>query len=156
MKIKIITVGKRMPTWVKTAYEDYSKRLSHQFQIILHEINLPTRTKNADINKLMCKEADEILALIEPSDYVVALDEHGKSWSTSQLSTQLDKWQTEHSCIVFLIGGPDGLGTACKHRAQAQWSLSQLTLPHPLVRVVLIEQLYRAHSILQGHPYHRE
>ena len=156
MKIKIIAVGKRMPNWVTTAYEEYAKRLSHHFQISLHEINTPTRTKNADINKLMSKEADEILALIESNDYVIALDEYGKQWTTMELAKQLDTWQQAHSTIVFLIGGPDGLATECKQRAQAQWSLSQLTLPHPLVRIVLIEQLYRAHSILQGHPYHRE
>jgi 23S rRNA (pseudouridine1915-N3)-methyltransferase len=156
MKIKIIAIGKRMPTWVTTAYEEYAKRLSHNFQINLHEINTPTRTKNADISKLMRKEADDIVGLIDATDFVIALDEHGKQWTTMELAKQLDTWQQAHSTIVFLIGGPDGLATACKNRAQAQWSLSQLTLPHPLVRVVLIEQLYRAHSILQGHPYHRE
>ena len=156
MKIKIITVGKRMPPWVTTAYDEYAKRLSHNFQISMHEINTPTRTKNADISKLISKEADDILALVESTDYVIALDEHGKQWHTMELAKKLETWQQTHSTMVFLIGGPDGLATACKHRAQAQWSLSQLTLPHPLVRVVLIEQLYRAHSILQGHPYHRE
>jgi 23S rRNA (pseudouridine1915-N3)-methyltransferase len=156
MKIKIIAVGKKMPNWVTTAYEEYAKRLSNHFQLSLHDINLPTRSKNSDLAKLMRKEADEILALIEPGDYVIALDEHGKQWHTMQLSTQLSHWQTEQSCIVFLIGGPDGLAAECKQRAQAQWSLSPLTLPHPLVRVVLIEQLYRAYSILQAHPYHRE
>lgn len=156
MKIKIVTIGKRMPAWVTSAYEEYTKRLSHQFQITLHEINMPTRTKNSNVAKLMFQEANEILALIESNDYVIALDEHGKSWNTMQLSTQLNTWQSEHHCVVFLIGGPDGLATECKQRAQVQWSLSPLTLPHPLVRVVLIEQLYRAYSILQAHPYHRE
>lgn len=156
MKIKIVAIGKRMPPWITTAYAEYEKRLSHAFQISLHELNLPTRNKNADINKLMQQESDAILNVIAPTDYVIALDEQGKSWTTTQLAMQLDHWQTEQTCVAFLIGGPDGLAAECKQRAQTLWSLSQLTLPHPLVRVLLIEQLYRAYSILQGHPYHRE
>lgn len=156
MKIKIIAIGKRMPSWVTTAYTEYEKRLRHAFQISLHELNLPTRSKNSDLTKLIQQESDNILNVITPTDYVIALDEHGKSWTTTQLATKLEYWQTEQSCLAFLIGGPDGLAADCKQRAQALWSLSHLTLPHPLVRIVLIEQLYRAYSILQGHPYHRE
>jgi 23S rRNA (pseudouridine1915-N3)-methyltransferase len=156
MKIKIIAVGKRMPNWVTTAFNEYHKRLSHAFTITLHEVNTPTRTKNADLTKLIQQEADDILTRIERHDYVIALDEYAKQWNTQQLATQLAQWQLEYENVVFLIGGPDGLAATCKQRAQQQWSLSALTLPHPLVRIVLIEQLYRAYSILQGHPYHRE
>lgn len=156
MKIKIIAVGKRMPSWVTEAYDEYAKRLSHHFQLSLHEINLPTRGKNCDIAKLIGKEAEEILAFIEPADHVIALDERGKPWTTTQFARQIQHWQSEQTCVTFLIGGPDGLANICKQRAQVLCSLSALTLPHPLVRVVLIEQLYRAQSLLQGHPYHRD
>lgn len=156
MQIKIIAVGKKMPAWVTQGYDDYAKRFTSDFKLSLIEIATEKRHKNSIIEKILQNEGAEILAHINPDDLVIALDEHGRLWDSVQLSKQLDQWYTLNQTVVLLIGGPDGLATSCKQRANSQWSLSPLTLPHPVVRIVLVEQLYRAISILQGHPYHRE
>jgi 23S rRNA (pseudouridine1915-N3)-methyltransferase len=156
MQIKIIAVGKKMPAWVTDAYQEYAKRFPNNFNVILQEINTEKRHKNSVIESLINKEGGEILAHIAADDIVIALDEHGKEWTSVALSEKLQSWHDLNQSAVFLIGGPDGLADACKKRANFIWSLSQLTLPHPIVRIVLIEQLYRAVTILQGHPYHRE
>ena len=155
MRIKIIAVGKKMPAWITQGYEEYAKRFTPTFKLSLHEVNIEKRHKSSAIEQLIEKEGEEILALIAPDDQVVALDERGREWSSVALSQKLQGWHDLNQTVVFLIGGPDGLAAACKKRANLEWSLSQLTLPHPLVRIVLIEQLYRAISILEGHPYHR-
>lgn len=114
------------------------------------------RGKNPDISSLREKEGEALLAGIPRGDRVVVLDERGKSWSTRELAEKLERWmQTEHG-VSFLVGGPDGLSPACMTAAAERWSLSRLTLPHPLVRVVLAEQIYRAWTVTQNHPYHRE
>jgi len=104
---------------------------------------------------IMAREADSLLDAIPDKAHVIALDNRGKSWSTEQVATQLASWQELGKSLVFLIGGADGLHPRCRDRADQMWSLSQLTFPHPLVRVVLVEQLYRAQSLLDNHPYHR-
>ncbi len=144
-----------MPQWVETGYSEYAKRMPAGMAVKMVEISPGHRGKNADIKRAMAKEGEQMLAAIPKGDTVVALEVTGKPWSTEQLADKLGGWRQEGNNLSLLIGGPDGLHPDCLSRAAAKWSLSNLTLPHPLVRVVLSEQLYRAWSILQNHPYHR-
>lgn len=155
MRINVIAVGKRMPGWVSEGYEDYVTRFPPDFPIRLIEIPAGKRTKGADIQRLMHHEGEQMNAAIVEGDHVVALTEQGQLWSTSALSKQLQNWQDAGGGLNFLIGGPEGLATQTLARAKWRWSLSPLTFPHPLVRILLVEQLYRALSILRHHPYHR-
>ncbi len=155
MKLHLITIGKKMPSWINEGFHEYAKRLSHDCTLNLIELDMPKRTKNSSIDKLIAEEGKQMLAAIPHNTYVIALDEHGKCWNTQELAQQLTHWKMLGKDIALLIGGPDGLAKDCFARADQQWSLSPLTLPHPLVRVILAEQLYRAASILVGHPYHR-
>lgn len=155
MHIELICVGQRMPNWVITGFEEYSKRLPQQCHIKLIEIPLKKRGKNADIKRLQQEEGEKMLAAMSHQAYVIALDERGKSWDTVQLSQQLAKWMQNFPTVALLVGGPEGLAPICLQRAQQKWSLSALTLPHPLVRIVVAEQIYRAWTLLNNHPYHR-
>lgn len=156
MKIRLITVGTNLPQWVQLGYHEYSKRLPESCKVELVEIPLGKRTKNSPIAKAMDDEAKRMLAQVHADSHMVALEVNGKSLSTEQLASKLQNWQFGGQDVNLLIGGPDGLGPACVQRANTTWSLSALTLPHPIVRIMVIEQLYRAHTILQGHPYHRD
>ena len=147
MRLTIISVGHKMPDWVATATQDYVKRMPADCSIEIKEIK-PDLTP--------AKEAVKIAAAIPKGARVIALDECGKDQTTQQLATQLANWRQEGMDIAFLIGGADGLDASLKENAQALWRLSSLTLPHAMARVLLVEQLYRAWTILQGHPYHRE
>jgi len=155
MRFKIIAVGTRMPAWVTEGWKDYAKRLPRDFQVELVELSLGPRGKNQSVERVIGKESEQILAAIPKGDKVIALEVTGKPWSTETLASNLANWSMECSNFSLLIGGPDGLSRECLQRADAKWSLSALTLPHPLVRIVLIEQLYRAWSILNNHPYHK-
>lgn len=155
MKIKILAVGTKMPAWVQEGVNSYLKRLPRDVKIEFFEIPLGNRSKNADLNKAIKQETDQILAHIDSRDMVVALEVKGRNWSTEQLAEKMQSWQMSGQNICLLVGGPDGLGQPCRDRAELQWSLSALTLPHPVVRVILAEQLYRAWTITQNHPYHR-
>jgi 23S rRNA (pseudouridine1915-N3)-methyltransferase len=155
MKLTIIAVGTRMPDWVQTGYNEYAKRLPRECALELREIALTTRGKNSDIGRAIEKESESILATIPAQERVIALDVTGKPQSTESLAAALRDWQMQGGNTSFLIGGPDGLSNQCLARAKERWSLSGLTLPHPLVRILLAEQLYRAWSLLQHHPYHR-
>lgn len=155
MKINLIAVGKQMPEWVETAYQEYAKRLPPECALRLLEIPAGKRTKNADINKLIQQEGEQMLSTIPKGNKVIALDVLGRSWDTTMLAQQLKGWLASGQDISLLVGGPDGLSADCLAAAHTKWSLSPLTLPHPLVRVVIAEQLYRAWTILKGHPYHR-
>ncbi len=155
MRFKIIAVGTRMPSWVEEGYRDYAKRLPRDFSVEMVELSLGPRGKNASTAKAIAKEGEQMLAAIPKGDKVIALDVLGKPWSTEKLAGNLANWSMESSSYSLLIGGPDGLAPECLARADAKWSMSALTLPHPLVRIVLIEQLYRAWSILNNHPYHK-
>lgn len=155
MRIRIIAVGTKMPDWVEAGYKEYAKRLPRDFTVEMVELPLGARGKNASIDKAISKEAEQILAAIPKGDFVIALDVLGKPWSTQTLADNLAKWSMQNSNYSLLIGGPDGLAPECLARAEARWSLSALTLPHPLVRIVVIEQLYRAWTILNNHPYHK-
>lgn len=154
IKINIITVSKHTPNWVEIAFKEYAKRLN-VFQLNLIEIPLSRRTKNGDIKKNIQEEGEKIIAKIPKDTLVIALDEHGEQWSSTELAAQFKTWQIIWKNITIIIGGPDGLSEACLKKASLKWSLSKLTFPHQLVRVILIEQLHRAWSILNNHPYHR-
>jgi 23S rRNA (pseudouridine1915-N3)-methyltransferase len=155
MRIDLICVGQRMPSWIVDGYSDYAKRLPALCALHLIEIPLRKRGKNVDIVRLQQEEARQMLAEITGNAYVIALDERGHSWNTAQLAHQLERWMQTYPRVTLLVGGPEGLGKDCLQRAKECWSLSALTLPHPLVRVIVAEQLYRAWSILSHHPYHR-
>lgn len=155
MKIKLIAVGTRMPDWVSTGYHEFSKRLNDDVRLELVEIAAGKRGKSVDIARLTEKEGEAQLAAVANNDRVIALEVHGKPWSTEDLSQKLRQWLAEGRNISLLVGGPEGLSADASARADEQWSLSPLTLPHPLVRVLLAEQIYRAWTLLKGHPYHR-
>lgn len=155
MKVQLIAVGTRMPAWVQAGYDEYAKRLPKELAPNLVEIPLGNRAKNASSHEAMRQEGDQILQAVPSTSTMVALDVQGKAWNTEQLAEQLARWRMEGSNLAFVIGGPDGFSPHCLSRANARWSLSNLTLPHPLVRILLIEQLYRAWTILQNHPYHK-
>ena len=146
MRVRILAVGTRMPEWVTTAYEDYTRRMRKDMRVDLEEI--PVGRAKADEEKRLLERIGD--------DYLVALDERGKSLTTLQLAKWLGERQQDGRNLTFVIGGPDGLGPAILVKAALRWSLSGLTFPHAMVRVILAEQLYRAHSVLQNHPYHRE
>lgn len=155
MQINIIAVGKRMPGWVEIGYNEYAKRLPPSYQVHLREIGSAKRLKDSDIMRLLRFEGEQMLAAIPKGNTVIALDVKGKLWDTYKLANQLKTWHDTNQDISLLIGGPDGLAVSCLDRANLKWSLSPLTFPHPIVRVIVIEQLYRAWSILTHHPYHR-
>ena len=144
-----------MPAWVSEGYQEYCKRLPRDFQIQLVELPLGARGKNTSIAKAICSEGEQMLATIPKGDRVIALDVLGKGWSTEKLASNIADWSMDGGNFTILIGGPDGLASECLARSDHKWSLSDLTLPHPLVRIVLIEQLYRAWTILKNHPYHK-
>ncbi len=156
MKLKLIAVGKRMPTWVTMAFDEYRKRLPREINFELIEIDCPKRQKQQHIAQLIAKESKVMLSHIGKQDTVIALDEHGTNWNTKELAKQLHNWLQSGSDICLLVGGPDGLADSCKQRATQQWALSALTLPHPIIRPIIAEQIYRAWTILHNHPYHRE
>lgn len=158
MRIRIIAVGTKMPDWVEQGYAEYAKRMPRDVTVEMLELPLAQRGKNTDIATAMAKEGEAMLAAIEKGgkgEQVIALDVKGKLWSTEQLAENLASWKMSGFNYCLLIGGPDGLAPECLAMASVKWSLSPLTLPHPLVRILVIEQLYRACSILQNHPYHK-
>ena len=144
-----------MPAWVTTGFEDYQKRLNQEISLDLTAIPAKKRTKSSDVERLTRQEGEAMLAAIHGGDHVIALDVKGKELSTEQLAQRLAQLLQQGDNLALLVGGPEGLAPACSARAVERWSLSKLTLPHPLVRVLLAEQLYRAWSVLKGHPYHR-
>lgn len=146
MRVRILAVGTRMPAWVTAGYEEYARRLRTSMRLDLEEVPVG-RTPAEEEKRLLDRIGD---------DYLVALDERGKSLTTLQLARWLADRQQDGRNLTFVIGGPDGHGKNLLSRADLRWSLSTLTFPHAMVRVILAEALYRAHSVLQNHPYHRE
>ena len=144
-----------MPRWVEEGYQEYAKRLPADLSLELVEIPLATRGKNADIARLMRREGEQMLAAVQPGDRVVTLEVTGKPWSTEQLAQELERWRLEARNVNLMVGGPEGLAEQVAAKSEQRWSLSPLTLPHPLVRIVLAEQIYRAWTILNRHPYHK-
>jgi len=155
MKIRIIAVGSRMPGWVRQAFDDYTARLGPATRITLSEIDPGVRT-GGSTQKAIGAEARRLLAALREREFVIVLDERGIQMSTRELAKWLDERRREGLDLAFLIGGPDGHAPEVLARGDLRWSLSRLTLPHALVRVVLAEQLYRAHALLKNHPYHRD
>ncbi|HCG78913.1 MULTISPECIES: 23S rRNA (pseudouridine(1915)-N(3))-methyltransferase RlmH [Thalassolituus] len=155
MKIRLLAVGNKMPAWVEQGYQEYAKRLPRDCSLELVEISPGHRGKNASSDKAMQQEADALKKAIRPGEHVVALAVEGKPWSTERLAKELEGWRNQGGDVALLVGGPDGMTDDVLRLAKQRWSLSPLTLPHPLVRVLLSEQIYRAWTILQGHPYHK-
>jgi len=155
VRIHLIAVGTRMPAWVVDAYQEYAKRLPRECTLQLVEIPLSKRRKSLGAAQAAEEEGQYLLASLPKDCTVIALDVRGNSWSTEELAVRLQDWLGSGRDVALLVGGPDGLSAACLARADLKWSLSALTYPHSLVRVVLAEQLYRAWTINTGHPYHR-
>ena len=155
MNLTVAAVGTRMPAWVQEAWQEYARRFPRGMSLQLKEIPLARRARNADIAALRQAEGDALLAAVPQGYRVIALDERGKQWSTLELAGQMENWMREENGVCFLVGGPDGLPRQCRDRAQNTWSLGRLTLPHPMIRALLAEQLYRAWTVTQNHPYHR-
>jgi 23S rRNA (pseudouridine1915-N3)-methyltransferase len=155
MKCRVIAAGTRLPDWVNSGFREYQKRLRTPLVLELHEIPVATRRAGDNSQRAILREGADMLAALGKDDYVVALEIAAKSMSTEQLSKWLAERMRDGRSLALLIGGPDGLSQPCRERADQSWSLSPLTLPHALVRVVVAEQLYRAMSLLAGHPYHR-
>lgn len=155
MVISLIAIGKRMPGWVEQGYHDYAKRFTADFSLKLIEIPIQKRGNKLDIARAMRQESDQMLAAIPKNNFAIALDIAGEQWDTHQLAHNLEQWQQHGYHVSLMIGGPEGLSSDCLARADKKWSLSLLTFPHPLVRILVAEQLYRAWSILAHHPYHR-
>jgi 23S rRNA (pseudouridine1915-N3)-methyltransferase len=156
MRLRVIAVGTRMSEWVQSAWSDYSRRLCGADALELVEVPVARRSGEGDSARAMATEAQRIRALLGTREYAVALDERGRSFTTLQLSSWLAERRQGGDPVSFIIGGPDGLDPTVLQRAQLRWSLSALTFPHGLVRVLLAEQLYRASTVLAGHPYHRQ
>ena len=156
MRISIIAVGTRMPTWVQQGVDEYNRRLPRELGVTWLEIPLARRGKDTAGQATIAREGAQMLKAIPTGDRVIALDVEGKRLSTEGLAERLKSWQMSGDNYSLLIGGPDGLSEDCLARADQRWSLSDLTLPHPLVRALLAEQLYRAWTITVNHPYHRQ
>ena len=155
MKCRVIAAGTRLPEWVNQGFHEYQKRLRTPLVLELVEIPVAARRAGENPQRSIAREGEQMLAALGREDYVVALEVDAKSMTTEQLSVWLSERMREARPLALLIGGPDGLSDACRVRANQSWSLSPLTLPHGLVRVILVEQIYRAMSMLAGHPYHR-
>ena len=155
MRATLIAVGEKMPSWVTEGYNEYAKRLSHELPLQLVEITSKLRGRTNDTARVIADEGALMLAAVPKGANVIALDGRGKALSSEQLAEQLARWRMDGRDLAFLIGGPEGLASAAIARANQTWSLGPATLPHPLVRILLAEQLYRATSLLGNHPYHR-
>jgi len=155
MKLHIVAVGHRMPDWIATGFDEYAKRMPPELRIELREIKPEQRSAGRPAESVMAAERQRIEAALPKQARIVALDEHGRDWTTMQLAVALPEWQRDGRDVAFLIGGADGLDAQLKARADLLLRLSSLTLPHAMVRVLLAEQLYRAWTITQNHPYHR-
>jgi 23S rRNA (pseudouridine1915-N3)-methyltransferase len=155
VKCRIIAAGTRLPDWVNEGFREYQKRLRAPLVLELVEIPLAARRAGENPQRAITREGELMLAALGREDHVVALEVNGQSMTTLQLSVWLSERLRAARPLALLVGGPDGLSDACRIRAEQRWSLSPLTLPHGLVRVVLAEQIYRAIGMLAGHPYHR-
>ncbi|MFP4246522.1 MAG: 23S rRNA (pseudouridine(1915)-N(3))-methyltransferase RlmH [Halochromatium sp.] len=171
MRIHLLSVGRRMPAWVETGFDEYAKRLPSSCALSLIEVEPAARGKGlgrsrakagqraqlspAARARLLADEGERLLKAVPSNALAIALDVRGRAWSTEALAAELEGWLASGRDLALLVGGPDGLADACLARAERHWSLSPLTFPHPLVRVILAEQLYRAWTLIQGHPYHR-
>ncbi len=156
MQIQIIALGQKMPAWVEIACGDYLKRMPREIDIQITTIALAQRKAKDSVDSRRRQQATQIIKKINPGSFSIALDEQAKQWGSSAWARNLEYWMQHYPRVNLIIGGPDGLDNECRDKCQQTISLGQMTMPHALVRVVLVEQLYRAWSILKGHPYHRE
>ena len=156
MKLLILAVGNKMPSWITEGFNEYAKRMPREASITLIEIKPEARNSGKTAAQIMEAEATRIRAALPAGAFCIALDEHGAPPTTKQLTQQMKDWMQQGRDVAFVIGGADGLHESIKHQAQHLMALSAFTLPHGMVRVILAEQLYRAHSLMHNHPYHRE
>lgn len=155
MQLIIAAVGHKMPAWIAQGFEEYAKRMPAELKIVLKEIKPVDRGAGNSAESVMAQERSRIEAVLPKNARVIALDERGRDWTSAQLAQQLERWQQDGRDVAFIIGGADGLDAQFKAGADQLLRVSSLTLPHGMVRVLLAEQLYRAWSITQNHPYHR-
>ena len=155
MKIKILSLGEKPPKWVADGYDEYKKRLSKVIPLEMLELPIAKRTKTGNPKIWMEQEAKTILSKLNDSDHLVILDVASKIISTEELAMKMENWKFNSPNVAILIGGPDGIDDSIKKIAKEKISISKMTFPHPIVRVIIAEQLYRAHTILEGHPYHK-
>ena len=156
MKLLVVSVGHKMPDWITAGFNEYTRRMPREAKIELLEIKPEPRTTGKTTAQIMEAEAQRILAALPQSSLRIALDERGAQPTTRQLAAQMQDWMRAGRDVAFIIGGADGLHESVKRAAQQMMALSSLTLPHAMVRVLLAEQLYRVHSMMHNHPYHRE
>jgi 23S rRNA (pseudouridine1915-N3)-methyltransferase len=156
MKLQLIAVGTKMPDWVQKGFQEYTRRFPKDMPFELTEITAGKRGKNSDIPRILQQEGEKMLAAVPKGNRIVTLEVLGKPWKTEDLAEQMQRWQLDGRNVSFLVGGPEGLAPECIAASEQRWSLSPLTLPHPMVRVIIAESLYRAWSINNNHPYHRE
>ncbi|MCH9697953.1 MAG: 23S rRNA (pseudouridine(1915)-N(3))-methyltransferase RlmH [Gammaproteobacteria bacterium] len=155
MKIQLIAIGDKMPKWAKAGFEEYANRMPADMSLELKQIRAATRTKHQSTNTIIKQEEKRLQAAISASCHLIALDVNGSHWSTEQLAEQVRHWRELAQPIALIVGGADGLSEPLIRQSRQRWSLSSLTFPHYLVRVLIAEQLYRAWTILNHHPYHR-
>lgn len=156
MIVYLIAVGSNMPNWVKMGFEEYAGRLRHDVELKLIEVPALVRKKNADVKRILKEEGEKLLKAIPKNTLIVGLDVVGREMTTMDLSKRLESWMQSGQDVALLVGGPEGFSPEIKTLFQQSISLSKLTLPHPMVRVLVAEQLFRAWSIINNHPYHRE
>ena len=155
LRLSLITASNRQPDWIDRGTDEYAKRLRGRCTLEIKTVPLARRTAATPVERALRDEGERMLAAVPAGAHVVALLETGRPWSTAQLKVKLEGWMQRGAPVAFLVGGPDGLAPECVSRAADRWSLSSLTLPHGLVRIVVAEALYRAWSSLENHPYHR-
>lgn len=156
MQLLLVAVGTRMPGWVQDGWKEYARRFPRGLSLDLREIPLARRSGTANVDALCEAEGRALLAAVPAGFRCIALDQSGSQCTTLELAAKLEDWMRGEKGVCFLVGGPDGLSADCRSRADELWSLGRLTLPHPLVRVILAEQLYRALTVTRNHPYHRQ
>lgn len=154
MQIHLISVGNKMPHWVQQGYNEYAKRLPRECELVLKEIT-PDKRRSGDITRITNDEGGRMIAALPPRAHLVTLDIPGKPWTTLELAKSVERWLGNGQPVALMVGGPEGLAKQVKSLAQESWSLSPLTFPHTLVRVIVAEQIYRAWSLINNHPYHR-
>jgi 23S rRNA (pseudouridine1915-N3)-methyltransferase len=156
MQIQVINVAQKMPDWVEAGCADYARRLPRELGLSLVTVPLASARSQQSAASRRDREATQILTKLRPGSLSIALDDAGKSWTSADWAAQLQRWMHDYTQVNLIIGGPDGLSAQCLEACQQRVSLGRMTMPHTLVKVVLLEQLYRAWSIHQGHPYHRD
>jgi len=156
MRLSVFAIGTRMPAWVNDGVREYARRLPRQIQFSVEEITPGQRTARGHVTAARAQESAQLIKRAAPADLRIVLDEKGQPWTSTELAARLRDWLHHVPHVALMIGGPDGFADEVRDGADRLWSLSRLTLPHGLVRVVLAEQIYRAWTIVDGHPYHRE